>query len=136
MGNSVPNSVCHTLLNQIRLPCSLSSLRPHLYSTSFLLLATGASFIMAVKAKARLDLFFLVWRIEYRVFNRTMIVRLISTAQTGYFYTTQRLRQGPKLSAVKYDPRGECFNFRTHGDFRTLTHRILDSEATRAFRGE
>jgi len=34
-----------------------------------------------------------------------MIVRMISTAQTGYFYTTQRLRQGPKLSAVKYDPR-------------------------------
>ena len=37
---------------------------------------------------------------------RTLIVRLISTAQTGFFYTTQRLRQGPKLSAVKYDPRG------------------------------
>ncbi|PFH46765.1 hypothetical protein AMATHDRAFT_7433 [Amanita thiersii Skay4041] len=42
---------------------------------------------MAVKAKAR-----------------TIIIRLISTAQTGFFYTTQRLRQGPKLSAVKYDP--------------------------------
>jgi len=36
---------------------------------------------------------------------RTMIIRMISTAQTGYFYTTQRLRQGPRLSAVKYDPR-------------------------------
>ena len=35
-----------------------------------------------------------------------MIVRLVSTAQTGFFYTTQRLRQGPKLSAVKYDPKG------------------------------
>lgn len=35
-----------------------------------------------------------------------MIVRMVSTAQTGYFYTTQRLRQGPRLSAVKYDPRG------------------------------
>ncbi|KAF9237363.1 hypothetical protein BU15DRAFT_48823 [Melanogaster broomeanus] len=35
---------------------------------------------------------------------RTLIVRLISTAQTGFFYTTQRVRQGPKLSAVKYDP--------------------------------
>ncbi|KXN85186.1 54S ribosomal protein L39, mitochondrial [Leucoagaricus sp. SymC.cos] len=33
-----------------------------------------------------------------------MIVRLISTAQTGFFYTTKRTRQGPKLSAVKYDP--------------------------------
>ncbi|KAI0307466.1 hypothetical protein B0F90DRAFT_1673915 [Multifurca ochricompacta] len=36
---------------------------------------------------------------------RTLIVRLISTAQTGFFYTTQRLRTGPKLAAVKYDPR-------------------------------
>ncbi|PCH39849.1 hypothetical protein WOLCODRAFT_136527 [Wolfiporia cocos MD-104 SS10] len=35
---------------------------------------------------------------------RTIIVRLISTAKTGYFYTTQRLRVGPKLAAVKYDP--------------------------------
>lgn len=37
---------------------------------------------------------------------RTIIVRLISTAQTGYFYTAQRLRIGPRLAAVKYDPRG------------------------------
>lgn len=37
-----------------------------------------------------------------------MIIRMISTAQTGYFYTTQRLRQGASLSAVKYDPRGTC----------------------------
>ncbi|KIJ62146.1 hypothetical protein HYDPIDRAFT_115003 [Hydnomerulius pinastri MD-312] len=35
---------------------------------------------------------------------RNVIVRMISTAQTGFFYTTQRVRQGPKLSAVKYDP--------------------------------
>lgn len=38
--------------------------------------------------------------------HSTIIIRLISTAQTGFFYTTQRLRMGPKLSAVKYDPRG------------------------------
>jgi large subunit ribosomal protein L33 len=38
--------------------------------------------------------------------NRTLIVRLISTAQTGFFYTTQRPRLGPRLSAVKYDPKG------------------------------
>lgn len=37
---------------------------------------------------------------------RTIIVRMLSTAQSGYFYTTQRLRQGPSLAAVKYDPRG------------------------------
>jgi large subunit ribosomal protein L33 len=41
--------------------------------------------------------------------NRTLIVRLISTAQTGFFYTTQRPRTGPKLAAVKYDPRGNGF---------------------------
>ncbi|GBE82977.1 54S ribosomal protein L39, mitochondrial [Sparassis crispa] len=39
---------------------------------------------------------------------RTIIVRMISTAKTGYFYSTQRLRIGPKLAAVKYDPRGKC----------------------------
>lgn len=38
-----------------------------------------------------------------------MVVRLISTAQTGYFYTTKRLRTGPKLAAVKYDPTGMLF---------------------------
>ncbi|THH29969.1 hypothetical protein EUX98_g4209 [Antrodiella citrinella] len=38
---------------------------------------------------------------------RTMIVRMISTAQTGYFYTTQRLRQGASLAAVKYDPKAK-----------------------------
>ncbi|KAJ8592638.1 hypothetical protein M405DRAFT_732922 [Rhizopogon salebrosus TDB-379] len=37
--------------------------------------------------------------------DRTIIVRLISTAQTGFFYTTQRPRQGAKLAAVKYDPK-------------------------------
>ncbi|KAH9936818.1 uncharacterized protein BXZ73DRAFT_100239 [Epithele typhae] len=36
---------------------------------------------------------------------RTLIVRMISTAQTGFFYTAQRLRLGPRLAAVKYDPR-------------------------------
>ncbi|KZP11909.1 hypothetical protein FIBSPDRAFT_799734 [Athelia psychrophila] len=36
---------------------------------------------------------------------RTVIVRLISTAQSGYFYTTARPRLGPKLSFVKYDPK-------------------------------
>ncbi|EKM76233.1 hypothetical protein AGABI1DRAFT_87392 [Agaricus bisporus var. burnettii JB137-S8] len=35
---------------------------------------------------------------------RTIIVRLISTARTGFFYTTTRTRQGSKLAAVKYDP--------------------------------
>ncbi|PBK88878.1 hypothetical protein ARMGADRAFT_936695 [Armillaria gallica] len=36
--------------------------------------------------------------------GRSLVVRLISTAQTGFFYTTKRLRQGALLSAVKYDP--------------------------------
>ncbi|KAH7872208.1 MAG: hypothetical protein NXY57DRAFT_908180, partial [Lentinula lateritia] len=38
-------------------------------------------------------------------YTRTLIVRLISTAQTGFFYTTQRVRQGLPLSAIKYDPK-------------------------------
>ena len=52
-----------------------------------------------------------------------MIVRLISTAQTGYFYTTQRLRQGPKLSAVKYDPKGFSYSF--DFDFPNLALTLL-----------
>ncbi|KIJ54283.1 hypothetical protein M422DRAFT_221818 [Sphaerobolus stellatus SS14] len=35
---------------------------------------------------------------------RTLIVRLISTAQTGFFYTKTRPRLSPKLTAIKYDP--------------------------------
>ncbi|KAF8587463.1 hypothetical protein K439DRAFT_1659015 [Ramaria rubella] len=35
---------------------------------------------------------------------KTLIVRLISTAQTGFFYTKTRPRQGAKLAAIKYDP--------------------------------
>lgn len=50
-----------------------------------------------------------------------MIVRLISTAQTGYFYTTKRLRTGPKLAAVKYDPTGTLF---TLSLFQILMRRI------------
>ncbi|KII91396.1 hypothetical protein PLICRDRAFT_173250 [Plicaturopsis crispa FD-325 SS-3] len=36
---------------------------------------------------------------------KTLIVRLVSTAQTGFFYTKQRPRQGARMSAIKYDPR-------------------------------
>ena len=35
-----------------------------------------------------------------------MIVRLVSSAQTGYAYTKVKLRTGPKLTMVKYDPMG------------------------------
>jgi len=35
---------------------------------------------------------------------RTMVVQLISTAQTGFAYTTSRLRVGRKLKMMKYDP--------------------------------
>ncbi|KIP02785.1 hypothetical protein PHLGIDRAFT_32064, partial [Phlebiopsis gigantea 11061_1 CR5-6] len=37
--------------------------------------------------------------------GRTLLVRLVSTAQTGFFYTTLRLRNGLPLAAVKYDPK-------------------------------
>ena len=40
------------------------------------------------------------------IIHRTIIMCLISTAQTRFFYTTQHVRQGPKLSAIKYNPRG------------------------------
>ena len=34
-------------------------------------------------------------------------MRLVSTALTGFFYTATRLRTAPKMSMMKYDPRGE-----------------------------
>ncbi|KAF9030989.1 hypothetical protein BDZ89DRAFT_1132114 [Hymenopellis radicata] len=36
---------------------------------------------------------------------KSIIIRMISTAQTGFFYTTKRLRAGATLAAVKYDPK-------------------------------
>jgi len=39
--------------------------------------------------------------------RRTMIIKLLSTAGTGYFYTTTRPRLAPyKLALRKYDPVG------------------------------
>ena len=57
---------------------------------------------------------------------RTLIIRLISTAQTGFFYTTQRLRLGPRLSAVKYDPVGA---FVVHSFVDLPVNESVNSEA-------
>ncbi|KAI8849224.1 hypothetical protein BC829DRAFT_362074, partial [Chytridium lagenaria] len=38
--------------------------------------------------------------------NRTIVARLISSAGTGFFYTTTRRRAVPKLTLRKYDPIG------------------------------
>jgi large subunit ribosomal protein L33 len=40
---------------------------------------------------------------------RSIIVRLVSTAGTGFFYTTTRRRLLPKLSLLKHDPIGKFF---------------------------
>ncbi|KAG0030802.1 hypothetical protein BGZ81_002160 [Podila clonocystis] len=37
--------------------------------------------------------------------KRTIIVKLLSTAGTGFFYTTRRPRTTAKLSFMKFDPR-------------------------------
>jgi large subunit ribosomal protein L33 len=37
--------------------------------------------------------------------QRTVVVRLVSSAGTGFFYTTTRRRALPKLSLMKYDPK-------------------------------
>ncbi|KAJ7583047.1 hypothetical protein C8J56DRAFT_792286, partial [Mycena floridula] len=37
--------------------------------------------------------------------SRTIIVRLISTARSGFFYSMERVRLGPRLNMIKYDPR-------------------------------
>lgn len=66
-----------------------------------------------------------------------MIVRVISTAQTGYFYTTQRLRQGPKLSAVKYDPKGALYlNILEFGFTELFSDTALISKIARPLRRE
>ena len=71
--------------------------------------------------------------------GRALIVRLISTAQTGFFYSTQRLRQGPKLSAVKYDPIGNVvyniyFN-RPDANSTTVKRRVLFVESKKTKKG-
>ncbi|ODN79441.1 ribosomal protein L33 [Cryptococcus amylolentus CBS 6039] len=35
---------------------------------------------------------------------RRILVKLVSTALTGSFYTTSRVRVGDKLAKIKYDP--------------------------------
>jgi ribosomal protein L33 len=37
---------------------------------------------------------------------RRILVKLVSTALTGFFYTTTRPRLGEKLAMMKYDPMG------------------------------
>lgn len=58
---------------------------------------------------------------------------MISTAQTGFFYTTQRVRQGPKLAAVKYDPVGAQIADYLH-DYVALMS--SDSKSKSSLRGE
>jgi large subunit ribosomal protein L33 len=38
--------------------------------------------------------------------GRRILVRLVSTALSGFFYTTTRPRLGEKLAMMKYDPKG------------------------------
>lgn len=66
---------------------------------------------------------------------RTILIRLISTAQTGYFYTRTRLRVGPRLSAVKYDPKGAILiyhlKFETYDEPVKANVLFVESRATR-----
>jgi ribosomal protein L33 len=66
--------------------------------------------------------------------DRTFIIRLISTAQTGFFYTTQRPRQTKRLSFVKYDPIGASVPCRVGYPSERMTD-VLRSEATLSLRG-
>jgi len=38
---------------------------------------------------------------------RTLLVKLQSTAETGYFYVRSRPRTSGKLSQIKYDPKAK-----------------------------
>lgn len=39
-------------------------------------------------------------------FDRMILIRLVSTARTGFFYTAQKNRTYPTFSRMKYDPIG------------------------------
>jgi len=38
-----------------------------------------------------------------------MLIKLVSTAQTGFFYTKVKKRGGPTLSLMKYDAQGKKY---------------------------
>ncbi len=40
--------------------------------------------------------------------RRTVFIRLMSAAGTGFYYTAKRVRGKEKLNLVKYDPVGAC----------------------------
>ncbi|KAG2187097.1 hypothetical protein INT44_004767, partial [Umbelopsis vinacea] len=48
---------------------------------------------------------FIPFRMAKKAKARVLIVRLMSSAGTGFFYTKQRPRTSPKLSMMKYDPK-------------------------------
>jgi ribosomal protein L33 len=44
---------------------------------------------------------------DFHLQNSTILVKLVSTALTGFFYTARRTRLAEKLAVRKYDPMGE-----------------------------
>lgn len=57
-----------------------------------------------------------------------MVAHLFSTAQTGYFYTTKRLRLGPPLTQIKYDPQGMPTSYNRLPGWLTNTLRSSKAE--------
>ena len=57
-----------------------------------------------------------------------MVAHLFSTAQTGYFYTTKRLRLGPPLTQIKYDPQGMPTSYNRLPSWLTNTLRSSKAE--------
>ncbi|KAI7936027.1 hypothetical protein MJO29_015330 [Puccinia striiformis f. sp. tritici] len=53
--------------------------------------------------------------------TRTVLVKLVSTAGTGFFYTTTKVRTAErKIARMKYDPRGmDSFSPRLISRFRS-----------------
>jgi len=43
----------------------------------------------------------------FLVFLRRIVVRLVSQAGTGHFYTTSKNKQNPTLEFLKHDPVGK-----------------------------
>ncbi|KDQ11667.1 hypothetical protein BOTBODRAFT_448738 [Botryobasidium botryosum FD-172 SS1] len=51
---------------------------------------------------------------------RTLLIRLVSTARTGYFYVATKNRLHPTMSRMKYDPKA-CSFYRKEDEVNCLS---------------
>ena len=83
---------------------------------------------MAPKAKQRSAA--LQYPVSVKLTLRRILVKLVSTALSGFFYTTSRPRLADKLAMMKYDPKGGCletiFPFRSPAYDQHVVYRLTE----------